>query len=75
MNAIIFRAGPVGRAVYNLKKPQPQDQETKYDQDKQCRASQLLGQDFKGYAIENYGSQRSFLLREQTCFWRKLLKK
>ena len=64
MNAIIFRAGPVGRPVYHLKKPQPQDQETKYHQDKQCSASQLPGQDFKGYAIENYGSQRSLLLRE-----------
>jgi hypothetical protein len=48
MNAIVFRTGSVGRPVYNLKEPQPQNQETKYDQHKQGSAFELPGKDFNG---------------------------
>ena len=51
-DSIMFGPGPVFRPVYDLQKPQPQDQNAKQRQHKQRGISELFMKNSNGYGIE-----------------------
>ena len=51
-DSIIFGPGPVIRPVYDLQKPQSQDQNAKQHQHKQGGISKLFMKNSNGYGIE-----------------------
>ena len=51
-DSIMFGPGPVSRPVYDLQKPQPQDQNAKQRHHKQGDIPELFMKNYNGYGIE-----------------------
>ena len=64
-DSIMFGAGPVGRPIYNLQKPQPQDQNAKQHQHEQSGISELFVKNSNGYGVKIRCSQRTVLFKTQ----------